>query len=60
MRMHLVIGVTALAMVVGVGLATRPAADTLAATGEFHHASIMVDQLTTAARDLPVQSFDAY
>ena len=51
MRIHSVIGVSVFALVVGASLASRPAADTLAAKGEFHHASVMVDQLTATAKD---------
>jgi hypothetical protein len=37
-----------------------PAANALVPADEIHQSSIMIKQLTAAAKDLPVQSFDAF
>jgi hypothetical protein len=49
-----------LGLILGASLLSRPAANALEPTGEFHQSSIMIDQLTANAKDLPVQSFDAF
>jgi hypothetical protein len=55
-------GVMALSVVVllfGANLTGRLPANALGQSGP-HQAAIMVDQLTANAKDLPVQSFDAF
>jgi hypothetical protein len=47
-------------LVLGASLLNRPAASALEPTGEAHQPSIMIGQLTANAKDLPVQSFDAF
>jgi hypothetical protein len=49
-----------LGLILGASLLSRPAANALEPTGDFHQPSIMIDQLTANAKDLPVQSFDAF
>jgi hypothetical protein len=47
-------------LILGASLLNRPAASALVPTGELHQPSIMIGQLTANAKDLPVQSFDAF
>jgi hypothetical protein len=44
----------------GASLVSRPPANTLVPVGEIHQPSIMVEQLTANAKNLPVQSFDGF
>ena len=44
----------------GASLVSRPPAQALEPMGEIRQSSIMIDQLTANAKDLPVQSFDAF
>ncbi len=46
-------------MISAAGLVGQPAAN-VASTAEFRQPSIMIDQLTANAKNLPVQSFDAF
>jgi hypothetical protein len=39
---------------------SRPPANALVVTGEFHQPSILIEQLSANAKNLPVQSFDAF
>ena len=48
-----------LGLAVGATLASQPAANALVQV-ERAQPSIMIDQLTAAAKNLPVQSFDAF
>jgi hypothetical protein len=47
-------------LILGASLLSWHAASALVPTGEFHQPSIMIDQLTANAKDLPGQSFDAF
>jgi hypothetical protein len=47
-------------LILGASLLSRPAASALVPPGQRHQPSIMIDQLTANAKDLPVQSFDAF
>jgi hypothetical protein len=60
MRMLSFMTLSVLGLILGASLLSRPAANALEPTGEFHQPSIMIDQLTANAKDLPVQSFDAF
>jgi hypothetical protein len=60
MRTHFVMALSVFALLFGASLASRPAANTLVTSGEFHQPSIVVEQLSANAKDLPVQSFDAF
>jgi hypothetical protein len=51
---------TVFGLILGASLLNRPAVSALVPAGELHQASIMIDQLTASAKDLPVQSFDAF
>jgi hypothetical protein len=47
-------------LILGASVLSRPAANALLPTGALHQRSIMIDQLTATAKNLPVQSFDAF
>ena len=51
---------TGFGLVVGATLVNRPAASVLIAGDEFHQSSLVIDQLTTNVKALPVESFDAF
>jgi hypothetical protein len=51
--------VAVLGLAIGATLMSRPAATWLAAGDDVHQPSIMIDQ-TANAKNLPVQSFDAF
>jgi hypothetical protein len=51
---------TVLALGMGATLLDQPAANALAQGEGFNQPSIMIDQLAPNAKDLPVQSFDAF
>jgi hypothetical protein len=59
MRMLSAILLFTCALVFGASLMNQPVTNGVS-SGDFHQPSIMVEQLTTNAKDLPVQSFDAY
>jgi hypothetical protein len=60
MRTLSIMTLSVLGLILGASLLNRPAANALEPTGEFHQASINIGQLTANAKDLPVQSFDAF
>jgi hypothetical protein len=60
MRMPWVVSLSAFALIFGASLVSRPPANALVPTSEFHQSSIMIEQLSAAAKDLPAQSFDAF
>lgn len=49
-----------LGLVVGATLVNRPAASVPVAADEVHQTSLAIDQLITNAKNLPVESFDAF
>jgi hypothetical protein len=51
--------VAMIGLAVGATLANQPAATTLAQAEGFHQPSIMIDQITANAKDLPAQPFVA-
>ena len=59
MRMLSVVSCFTLALIFGASLVSQPVAKGDAA-GDLHQPSMMIGQLTANAKDLPVQSFDAY
>jgi hypothetical protein len=60
MRMLSISALTVFGLVFGATLVNRPAAIQLARAGELHQPSIMIDQLTANAKNLPVQAFDTF
>jgi hypothetical protein len=60
MRMLSLATLPVFGLILGASLLSRPAANALVPTGELHQSSMMIDQLTANAKDLPVQSFDAF
>jgi hypothetical protein len=60
MRMLPLMTLSVFGLILGASLLNRPAANALVPTGELHQRSIMIGQLTADAKDLPVQSFDAF
>jgi len=60
MRMLSFVTLSVFGLVLKAKLLSRPAANALVSTGELHQPSIMIGQLTANAKDLPVQSFDAF
>ena len=53
MRMFWVMSLSVFALLLGAGVVSRPPANAL-------QSSIMIDNLTANAKNLPVQSFDAF
>ena len=53
MRMLPVMMLSVFALLLSANLLTSPSANA-------HHPSILIDELTANAKDLPVQSFDAF
>jgi hypothetical protein len=60
MRTYWVMSLALFGLLLGASLAGRPPANALAPTGEIRQSSIMIEQLTANAKNLPVQSFDAF
>jgi hypothetical protein len=60
MRTFWVMSIAVFGLLLGASLAGRPPANALAPAGEIRQSSIMIDQLTANAKNLPVQSFDAF
>ena len=60
MRMLSLMTLSVFGLILGASLLSRPPANALVPTGELHQPSIMIGQLTANAKDLPVQSFDAF
>jgi formate-dependent phosphoribosylglycinamide formyltransferase (GAR transformylase) len=60
MRTFSIAVVAVLGLAIGATLLNRPAATALAAGDDVHQPSIMIDQLTANAKNLPVQSFDTF
>jgi hypothetical protein len=60
MRMLSVTMLPVFGLILGASLLSWPAANALLPTGALHQPSIMIDQLTATAKNLPVQSFDAF
>ena len=58
MRKYWIIALQVFGLVFAASLASRFPVNTLA-SDEFHQPSIVIDQLMTA-KDLPIQSFDAF
>jgi len=60
MRMFWLMALSVFGLLFSASLVSRPGAIALVSTGEFHQSSIMVEQLSADAKNLPVQSFDAF
>jgi hypothetical protein len=60
MRMLPIAALTVFAVMFDATHVNRPAAIQLARANEFHQASIVIDQLTANAKNLPVQAFDTF
>jgi hypothetical protein len=58
--MFWVISLSVFGLLFGASLVSRFPASALVATGEFHQPSIMIERLSANAKNLPVQSFDAF
>ena len=58
-RMYWVMSLAVFALLCGASLMSRFPANA-GPTGEIQQSSMMVDQLNAKARNLPVQSFDAF
>jgi hypothetical protein len=52
--------VATVGLAVGAMFVNEPAADRLSTGDAFHQSSIMIDQLTVNAKNLPAQSFDSF
>jgi len=59
MRMFSAISLVTFGLIFGSTLLSPPVANGIA-TGDVHQPSIMIDQLTANAKNLPVQSFDTF
>ncbi len=60
MRMLWIVSLSAAALMVSAaGFVGQPAADAVSTAG-YRQPSIMIDQLTAKAKNLPAQSFDAF
>jgi hypothetical protein len=59
MRMYSMAVLAVIGVAIGATLMDRPAATALANAEGYQPVSISIDQLTTDAKDLPLQSFDA-
>jgi hypothetical protein len=60
MRTFWVLSLSVFGLLFCASLVSRPPANALVPTGEFHQPSIMIEQLNANAKNLPVQSFDAF
>ena len=60
MRTFWVMSLAVFGLLLGATLMSRPPANALAPMGEIRQSSIVIEQLTANATDLPVQSFDAF
>ncbi len=60
MRTCWIISLAAFGLLFGAALVIHPPAKARVAIGELHQPSISIAQLTSAARNLPVESFDAF
>ncbi len=60
MRTFWVMSLSVFALVFAASLVSRPPANALSAAGEFRQSSIAIEELTVNAKNLRVQSFDAF
>jgi hypothetical protein len=60
MRMFWVMSLSVFGLLFIAGLVSRPTANAVVPVGEIRQSSVMIDQLTANAKNLPVQSFDAF
>jgi hypothetical protein len=60
MRTYWVMSLVVFGLLFGASLVSRPPANALMPTGEIRQSSIVIEQLTANAKNLPVQSFDAF